>query len=323
MIASNRLSYSSQGGKDFDNYTDSYPSKGLSSTAVHEAPETDSRNSWEENDSDGELYSADAYTYGREEDDEDDDDDDKHRGGRAHQINNGLLDTNGGDKHDQDSPPSLPNSVNSARSSHTKHHSFGYDKDRPEPSESDSESKSESDSDEETTFVNASSSPPGPPAPSALGSRPPSSSFSSNRTHSSRLSDPSTKLPEPEVKNETLLKQNPITSPSSSPPPPTLTRPAPIPSQQALSLASDPSQRRVSSSESDISSTSNDNRSQSIIGQVGSNRTFSSHRLSDGRNCQQRSTSSFSDLSDAELNEISLDSRPGTPKRNSGIMTPK
>lgn len=162
------------------------------------APEQkDSRNSWEENDSDEEPYPMDAYDYGR-----DDDDEESESESESEQDNNNnkkLFDeqhpsssyshdskkSNGSMTFDQpsddeDLAKANPNlfrasavdpraSINSGRSysSHTKHHSFGYGDDRPEASESESDSSSESECEQDDAFVNASSSPPPPPIPTA------------------------------------------------------------------------------------------------------------------------------------------------------------
>ncbi|KAF9362391.1 GTPase-activating protein [Mortierella sp. NVP85] len=297
MMTNSHSSFTSHDGKDHD-YSTNYPSKGLSAIAQGSlqvpAPEDDSRNSWEENDSDGDLYPTDAYTYGRDDDDEDDDeDDDDDRDDSKDKSMNGTLTPkvleNGLDKQDQEdvSHPKTfdqgddkeaekvaPNvnqfrvsgtlnaraSINSGRSysSNTKHHSFGYDKDRPEPSDSESESRSESDSDHDDRFVNAPSPPP------------------------VQASVPEAGAAAASVTLKTIIKTNFTYS----------------------------------------YKTGFKAHSKAIL--LFTFRRSIRATLSGGRYSQQQHRgSSFSDLSDAELNDVSLDSRPSTPKRNSGIFAPK
>ncbi|KAG0288155.1 GTPase-activating protein [Linnemannia gamsii] len=203
------------------------------------APEQkDSRNSWEENDSDDEPYPMDAYDYGRDDDDDDDDSESESDSEQQDKNNNNSNSNshskpNGAMTFDQPSDDDLadatpnPNlfrtsavnpraSINSGRSysSHTKHHSFGYGDDRPEASESESDSSSESESEQEEAFANASSSPPPPPIPSA--SRPVSIT-ASLRVLSTTTESPVTS--QPAVKDEQQQQKVTQVATTEVPPP--------------------------------------------------------------------------------------------------------
>ncbi|KAF8927579.1 GTPase-activating protein [Dissophora ornata] len=357
-----------------------------SSKAHYPTPKKDSRNSWEENGSDDEPYPADAYDYARDYGDEDEDEDEDednyeesrdaakdsqdeatdHKLDHQHQTPT-TFDQESDDDNEGDKPlsrnlfrvsatnPNQRASVNSGRSysSHTKHHSFGYDEDRPELSETESESSSESDSDrEEEAYTNAPSSPPAPPISS--GSRPVSSTFSVTRTLS-KPSSPSlthstvsnTAKKEPEAEQNVHEEQTTVSSSFSSP---TLTEPSPSKASElpveststekrtSLVNFSDQNSRRASGSESDASNPSSNVRPTSINGQIKVNQrpgmfprpisgSSSSRGFPNGHsNNAQNRPSSYTDLSDAELNEISLD-EPTTPnahkRRSVGTAAPR
>ncbi|KAF9546700.1 GTPase-activating protein [Mortierella hygrophila] len=343
------------------------------------APEQiDSRNSWEENDSDDEPYPMDAYDYGR-----DDDDDESESESESKQDNNGnkqqldeqypsssrdSIKHNGTKTFDQpsddeDHAKAAPNpnlfrasavnsraSINSGRSysSHTKHHSFGYGDDRPEASESESDSSSESESEQEDAIVNASSSPPPPPIPTA--SRPVSIT-ASPRVPSASVSPVTSKSAAKEEQQQEaheaikILPVNEGISASSPPASPTLSKLTDsIPSTAApanpqtltsptstSSLAPSDQTHRPSGSESDTSTSSVDLRSPSSVkGHLKANnqrpgmlpRSLSN---TSSRGFQDSRALSYSDLSDAELNEVSLD-EPATQepiRRSATIATPR
>ncbi|KAF9184179.1 GTPase-activating protein [Haplosporangium sp. Z 11] len=345
--------------------------------------EKDPWNSWEENDSDDEPYPADAYDYGRDDEDDDDDDDEYEYEERPRQpmqdtdiphkdmvnghytIKKGSFDQESDNDMDDKIDQKPPNSglfqtsatdprasVNSARSysSHTKHHSFGYDKDRPEPSESESEDNSESESDD--AFVNAPSSPS--TVPKSLGSASNTHAASAaaqptshpgsptlDRSSGSTATSLKSKIKENEEEHKELplragepagisvASKSPVSSkpePSSpinnkNPPAGPLSRSTPSPPLPT----SDLTPRPPSDSGSDTSNSPYHNRIRSINGHAKPNqrpetlqRTLSS--TSSSRGLTNDRSSSYSDISDAELNDVSLDepSSHQGPKRSSG-----
>jgi len=347
------------------------------------APEKPARNSWEENDSDDEPYPVAAYDYGP--DDDDDDDDDEERDGKGDQDETGQARPNGPartfdqsedeDNDDGDDGEGIrgraqvknPNlfldraagprtSINSAKSysSHTKHHSFGYDEgDRPEPSESESESNSESESEsDQEPFVNASSSPP---APSSLArSRPTSVSLPAIATHHDGSPTPSgaptalvaaVEVAAPQTldgkENDQDHANSSSLSASSPPASPTLTSTEKKSSKGPLSqpvihtpdLAQHTEQhqpqRQTSTDSSDSSNSFKDVRSPVLNGHVKTSSvqrpnmfhrsvssTSSARGFVHGQHEPPRSLS-YSDTSDAELNEVSLDEPShGAPRRS-------
>ncbi|KAG9071077.1 GTPase-activating protein [Linnemannia hyalina] len=342
------------------------------------APEQkDSRNSWEENDSDDEPYPMDAYDYDRDDDDESESeseskqDNNNNKKQLDEQYPSSSRDSNkpNGTKtfdqpsDDEDLAKAAPNpdlfrasavnsraSINSGRSysSHTKHHSFGYGDDRPEASESESDSSSESESEQDGTFVNASSSPPPPPIPTA--SRPVSIT-ASPRVPSATVSPVTSKSAAKEEQQKEAQEATKIPpvyegiSASSPPASPTLsTLTDSIPSTAAptnpqtltsptstSSLAPSDQTHRPSGSESDTSTSSVDLRSPSSVkGHLKANnqrpgmfpRSLSN---TSSRGLQDSRALSYSDLSDAELNEVSLD-EPATQepiRRSATIATPR
>ncbi|KAF9105040.1 GTPase-activating protein [Mortierella sp. GBA35] len=274
-------------------------------------PEKGSRNSWEENDSDDEPYSMDAYDYGRDDDDESESESESEqdnnnidkRDNRDSKLNGQTTFDQTSDD-DEDLAQAAPNpnlfrtstvnpraSINSGRSysSHTKHHSFGYGEDRPEPSESDSDSNSDSESDHDEAFVNASSSPPPPPIPSS--SRPVSSA-ASPRAPSTTATPISTQpaITEEQHKGEQEEKDlsvkeglrassppaSPLASPTlsksiSSTAAPTASQTQASPTSISSLAPSDLTHRGPSGSESDTSNSSTDIRSPSLRGQLKAN----------------------------------------------------
>ncbi|KAI7819993.1 hypothetical protein BC939DRAFT_458643 [Gamsiella multidivaricata] len=385
MMVNKHTSLGTQDNKDFDpidSYgaiSDAEPNKGHThpyptniKPFEDAASESKFRNSWEENDSDDEPYLADAYTYGRDDDDESEDELEE----RPHHANaivepqpstpnhqHKMTFDQASDDENEVQKPSNSNvirvsatnaraSILSARSysSHTKHHSFGYDQDRPEPSESESESNSESESDREESYMPALSSPASSQVPS--GSRPASSTFSATKTLSkpgSPVLSRSTLPVEPEIKKHSEIDQSdkqderPVSSPpswsaldKSTPPPPEPSSTATVPStpqhlQSASAISSSQTIERTSSSGSNTSRSSSGIGSPPITGYFQSNQTTlarsissaSSGRLSNGLHNQR--PLSYSSLSDTSLNDISLD-EPFTPnalKRNSGTIAPR
>ncbi|KAF9934120.1 GTPase-activating protein [Linnemannia zychae] len=275
------------------------------------APEKlDSRNSWEENDSDDEPYPMDTYDYGREDESESESDseqDIKNNMQHLHEDNSKVNSnrTNGTATFEQPSEdeelvqqPPNPNlfrasivnsraSINSGRSysSHTKHHSFGYGGDRPEPSESESDSSSESESDREEAFVNVSSSPSPPSIPSA--SRPVSSAAShrvSSTLTPSVMTQPTINVEQQQQETTEVLAKEGIGA-SSPPESPTLTNtsdmtpstaaptnPQTLTSPASISsLAPSDQTFRPSGSESDTSNSSTELRSPSLNNHLKNN----------------------------------------------------
>ncbi|KAG0283904.1 GTPase-activating protein [Linnemannia gamsii] len=330
------------------------------------APEQkDSRNSWEENDSDDEPYPMDAYDYGRDDDDDSESESESEQQGKNNNKPNGAMNFDQPSE-DEDLASATPNpnlfrtsavnpraSINSGRSysSHTKHHSFGYGDDRPEASESESDSSSESESEQDDAFVNASSSPPPPPIPSA--SRPVSITASSivlSTTNTSpATSQPAIKEEQQQQQKVTQLVPPPVnegiraSSPPASPTlskstasilntaapanPQTLTSPT-----STSSLAPSDQTHRPSGSESDTSTSSVELRSPSSL--KGHHLKAANQRpgmlprsvsSTSSRGLQDSRPLSYSDLSDAELNEVSLD-EPATHepiRRSTTIATPR
>ncbi|GJJ73741.1 ecotropic viral integration site 5 protein [Entomortierella parvispora] len=360
-------------------------------TSLVPAPEKPSRNSWEENDSDDEPYHVAAYDYGPDDDDDEDDDEDKVKDkdstgdqDEASQARpNGpgrTFDQSASEDEDDDgegiqskgrAQVKNPNlfldratgpraSVNSAKSysSHTKHHSFGYDEgDRPEPSESESESNSESESDREP-FVNASSSPP---APSLLvKSRPTSVSLPAIATLHADTPSPSQAAPVVDATVEVATPQtldhkeneqdhanNSSLSASSPPASPMLTSTENKSSKEALSpptiLTPDQAQqtqhhqqqRQSSTDSSDSSNSFQDVRSPVLNGHANTtsaqrpnifhrsvSSTSSARGFVHGQHEPPRSLS-YSDTSDAELNEVSLDEPSHEAPRRSTTAAPR
>ncbi|KAF9109233.1 GTPase-activating protein [Mortierella sp. AM989] len=404
MMVNKRNSFTSKDDLDYDYGAayDAEPNSGHEHSHTKESivktsqqpfedatPIKNSRNSWEENDSDDELYPADAYTYGRDDDDDDDDDDvedndhsDKHQHDTSGKdIQNKAIDLEQrtfDQGSDDEKPPNRNHfltsasnpraSVNSSRSysSHTKHHSFGHGQDRPEHSESESESNSESESDQDEKFINAPSSP----APPILsGSRPSStlsasykvaSPGSSTLTRSTVAATPSLDL---ENKMDQGLAQNKMANDlraSSPPTSPSVSTTAKLLSNNSTHVASsatqaegqlpeqtqsslpnplDKTQKRASGSESDTSNSSGSRRSPLTNGHLRTtSRSGIFPRSISGASATSRGpinghlnslnrSSSYSDMSDAELNDISLDdhSAPGTPRRSFGstVATPR
>ncbi|KAF9174295.1 hypothetical protein BGX20_000212 [Mortierella sp. AD010] len=346
------------------------------------APIKNSRNSWEEDDSDDDPYPADSYTYGRDDSDDDDADDnsdeEEHKAD-SHNASNkesqrkaiGTFDQGSDDERPQNrnlfrtsSNPRASINSNRSYSSHTKHHSFGYGDDRPEPS--DSESNSESESDQDETFIDA----PLPPAPFIPSVSRPSSIQSASNTFSkpgsptltrSTAADTSSIEPESKKKQEQEQSKKASDLTASSLPTPSsatatatplsinstnITSPAakvetqlPEQARPVLPNASDQALGRASGSESDNSNSSNSRRSpltnnhsrntsrSGIFPRSISTNTVSSRGPVNGLLNAQNRGSSHSDLSDAELNEVSLDdnSAPGTPRRSFGstVATPR
>ncbi|KAF9572628.1 GTPase-activating protein [Mortierella alpina] len=360
---------------DDETYTRAHPP----ATSADQVPEKEksSRNSWEENDSDEEPYPADTYDYGDAYgDDYDDEDEDEYeerpnRSLKDHQAEKTnypaakmTFDQDSDPENDTTQPPnpnlfraSLTNtraSVNSGKSysSHTKHHSFGYDEDRPEPSESESEDSTESESDGEDAYENALTSPPAPPAPPissgspsvpSMGSRSRLGSHSGSPTLARSANAYTSESPPSEIK-ENQVKEQPLRPADESAPasseavlqpdtdaplsPVTMKRPPTVPideaSQKSPSTSNSPSDQalpRPSDSESDASTSSGDMRTPSLKGHISRNSsqrpgmlnrtlssTSSSRGFANGYQDQQNSRHlSYSDLSDAELNEVSLD----------------
>ncbi|KAG0051231.1 GTPase-activating protein [Gryganskiella cystojenkinii] len=389
MMVNKQTSLTSQDGADFDpidNYgtsssdteTATDHTKDPITNTVHKvlapAAEKQTRNSWEENDSDDEPYPAEAYGYGpddedyadeEEEDEEEEEEDHKERLKKTSppartfdQSASEDEDDQGGDDNktnkDRAQGKKNPNlfldratgpraSVNSSKSysSHTKHHSFGYDDgDRPEPSESESESNSESESDREQPFVNAPSSPPAPPIPSR--SRPVSISLPSIATHhvdspplsrSSAIDDAAATASSPQV---TPIQEQSIdssslsaTSPPASPTLATIEKSSQESlSQPTINTPDSPRQtlQRHSSTDSDSSTSFHDVRSPSSNSRSGASqrpnvfhRSVSSSSSAKGLVNGHRDprSLSYSDVSDAELNDISLDEpAPEAPRRS-------
>ncbi|KAF8943731.1 GTPase-activating protein [Haplosporangium gracile] len=340
----------------------------------------DSRNSWEENDSDDEPYPMYAYDYGHD-DNEDEDESESESEFKQDNSNNKewFEEQHPPSPHDSKKPngtmtfeqpfddedlaKATPNpnlfrtsavnpraSINSSRSysSHTKHHSFGYGDDRPEASESESDSSSESESERDDAFVNASSSPPSPPIPTA--SRPVSITASPRVPSTTALPDTLQSALQEEQQKEALevTRVPPINediSASSPPASPAFSKStASIPSTAApanpqtstsptstSSLALSEQTHRPSGSESDTSTSSVDLRSPSSVkGHLKANnqrpgmlpRSLSN---TSSRGLQDSRPLSYSDLSDAELNEVSLD-EPATQepiRRSATIATPR
>lgn len=357
-------------------------------SSIAPAPENPSRNSWEENDSDDEPYPAEAYDYGPDDDDDDDDDEvedeDEQKDGKDDQDHTNQArpkgpartfdqsededNEEGGDSEGiqakgraQVKNPNLfldraagpRTSVNSAKSysSHTKHHSFGYDEGvRPEPSESESESNSESESESDREpFVNASSSPPAP-LPLAR-SRPTSISLPAIATHHAASPNTAAEATTPQSLSSKGKDQDHANSSSlsaSSPPAsPTLTSTeerSPIrslspPAIHAPDLAhhrEQHHQRRQSSTDSSESSNSfQDVRSPVLNGlaKISSverpnvfhrsvSSTSSARGFVHGHHEPPRSLS-YSDTSDAELNEVSLDEPSHEAPRRSTTAAPR
>ncbi|KAG0000129.1 GTPase-activating protein, partial [Entomortierella chlamydospora] len=338
------------------------------------APIKNSRNSWEENDSDDDPYPADSYTYGRDDSDDDDADDnsdeEEHKED-SHNASNresqrkaiGTFDQGSDDERPQNrnlfrtssSNPRASINSNRSYSSHTKHHSFGYGDDRPEPSESESNSESESDQDE--TFIDA----PLASAPFIPSVSRPSSIQSASNTFSkpgsptlTRSAVAGTSSIEPESKKANDLTASSPPTPSSATATATplpinstnITSPAakveaqlPEQARPLLPNTSDQAPGRASGSESDNSNSSNSHRSpltnshsrntsrSGIFPRSISTNAVSSRGPVNGLLNAQNRGSSYSDLSDAELNEVSLDdnSAPGTPRRSFGstVATPR
>ncbi|KAI1320208.1 GTPase-activating protein [Mortierella claussenii] len=326
----------------------------LETTAA--APEKHSRNSWEESYSDDDPYPADAYTYGRETDSEEEEEKNEDKDRVDGGVDNRLQDIILGHQQQQqpqqdhrtfdqalDDDDTLPNrnlfrdsavnprpSINSGRSysSHTKHHSFGYEKDRPEPSESESESNTESESDRGESFANAPSSPPLPSMP--ITSRPTSSTASATKVPSKPSSPTlsrSAMSPTSDIKyEEPLIKENASVASSSQSSPtrtraavngsPSTTSTGQVREQRRSSLLKLSAQaaRRASGSGSDTSDSVNGLRSPSLNGHFHSTSKSGASSLrgfGQGRFPLPHRPSSYSDLSDAELNEISLDEPSG------------
>ncbi|KAF9201474.1 GTPase-activating protein [Haplosporangium sp. Z 27] len=323
-------------------------------------PIKNSRTSWEEDGSDDELYPENVYTYGRDDIDNSESDINEGDEEHSHNISSGNSQSRVAETFDQAHENEIPQnrnlfrasasnprvSVNSNRSysSHTKHHSFGYDQDRPELSESESNSESESDQDE--TYINAPSSPSPPLIPSV--SRPSSTLVASytypkpdspTSTRPTINGSPSHKTDIKEDQEVELSnKENGLTG-SSPPISPSISVTA---TEQALSSLPnhlDQTHRRTSGSESDASNSSigrnvtltnghlrTTSRSGVLPRSVSSNATSSRSPVNGLLNAKNRA-SSYSDMSDAELNDISLDdnSAPGTPRRSFGstIASPR
>ncbi|KAF9979674.1 GTPase-activating protein [Mortierella antarctica] len=355
--------------------------------------EKSSRNSWEENDSDDEPYPADTYDYGDAYgDDNDDEDEDEYEERPQRSLKDQQVETThtpaakmtfdqDSDPEDDFTQPPNPNlfrasltntraSINSGKSysSHTKHHSFGYDEDRPEPSESESEDSTESESDGEDAFENALTSP-APPAPpisagppsvpsvgsrSRLGSHPGSPTLARSVTADANAPEsPQSVFKENEVEEQpkgpadglTPAASQAIPQPETDAPssPVTTKHLATVPvdaaSQKSPSTSNTPLDQtppRPSDSESDASTSSGDIRTPSLNGHISRNssqrpgmlnRTLSSTSSSRGfangyQDPQHNRHMSYSDLSDAELNDVSLDeptSQTTAAKRISGV----
>ncbi|KAF9952138.1 hypothetical protein BGZ72_006512 [Mortierella alpina] len=353
--------------------------------------EKSSRNSWEENDSDDEPYPADTYDYGDAYgDDYDDEDEDEYeerpqRSLKDHETTKRqpakMTFDQGSDPEDDTTQPPNPNlfrasltntraSVNSGKSysSHTKHHSFGYDEDRPEPSESESEDSTESESDGEDAYENALTSP-APPAPPISSGSPSAPSTASRSRLGSHPGTPTlahsagantAESPQSEFKEKQAKEQQQPKGPADGPAPEALeavvqaetnaplspvttkrspTVPVDASSQKSLSTSNTPSDQtlpRPSDSESDASTSSGDIRTPSLNGHISRNssqrpgmlnRTLSSTSSSRGfangyQDPHHNRHMSYSDLSDAELNDVSLDepaSQTTAAKRISGV----
>ncbi|KAF9287768.1 GTPase-activating protein [Mortierella alpina] len=350
--------------------------------------EKSSRNSWEENDSDDEPYPADTYDYGDAYgDDYEDEDEDEyeerpqrslkdHQGETTNRPTAEMTFDQDSDPEDDTTQPPNPNlfrasltntraSVNSGKSysSHTKHHSFGYDEDRPEPSESESEDSTESESEDAYENALTSPAPPAPPTSSGspsvpsigsrsrLGSHPGSPTLARSASGDTAES-PQTEFKEKQAKEQQLpkgLADGPqpanIPQPESDAPlsPVTTKHPPAAPvdaaSQKSTSTSNTPSDQAVprpSGSESDASTSSGDIRTPSLNGHISRNssqrpgmlnRTLSNTSSTRGfangyQDPQHNCHMSYSDLSDAELNDVSLDepsSQTTAAKRISGV----
>ncbi|KAG0300138.1 GTPase-activating protein [Dissophora globulifera] len=390
MMVNKRNSFTSQDGKDYDpihGYANAEPNTGHAQPHTAKGhhhhtdaavSEEDNRHSWEENNSDND---DEPYDYGHDYDDdpdEDDEDDDEdphtasndpqqatlnHTFDRKDNTNNHTFDQASASEEEGD----LPNrnmfraasadpraSLNSGKSysSHTKHHSFGYDQDRPEPSESESESNSESESDNDEP-----SSFPAPATIISSGSRPASKVASPVL---SRATVPTSASNGPFVTRDTPAEQPSNGSrPSSSPASPTVatsprasprtsprtsllhntnqTTLAPVAERSSpkiissLASAADLNARRTSGSESDASNTSNRVKSPTMNGHLRNNQTQSAMTRSNStssslRGMARHHPTSYSDFSDADLNEVSLD-EPTTPngakRRSIGVVGPR
>ncbi|KAF9437973.1 GTPase-activating protein [Entomortierella beljakovae] len=382
MMAHKRNSYTSQEGQDCNPVNGFHTTSNTETNSGHETQhsidqlvkspekpsEKDFKGSWEE-DSDEEPYTN-GYTYDREDtvsDDDDDSDDNntnnknnnepQYHGNKSPKVKSIGLErktfNQESDSEDEKPPNKDLFKVNSrtsvisnrSYSSHTKHHSFGYDGVRPELS--DSESNSESESDQDETFINAPSSPF---IVAPLRSRQESNHSTSNTVLSSHSpastlstaadtqgSEKSTK----DIQGETFhsSQESSTSLPSNdaklSAPVNLSQEPGKLPS--SLLNSKDGLHRRTSDSESDTSNSSNNDRSlpmnshsrntskSGILQRSISGISTSSRGPISGLLGQARS-SSYSDVSDAELNDISLDdpSTPGTPRRSgSTVATPK
>lgn len=231
-------------------------------------------------------------------------------------------------------------SVTSAKSysSHTKHHSFGYD-DRPEqePSDSESESESESDPDEFVAARSAIASPSPVPAPMVSvpsGSRPES-------VHS--LSPPPTsptleqnKAPSPPTNIEDRATSLELVSDVSRP-----TTPEELKEASKESSPSESISQSLSSSSGQYHRTSNSGSDTSVDLGSPALKPHMPPRPSDLRRTLSRTSSrgfggqdansidrnrpiSYATVNSEELNDISLDdSTPRHSKRSSTIATPR
>ncbi|KAG0027098.1 GTPase-activating protein [Podila clonocystis] len=237
-------------------------------------------------------------------------------------------------------------SVTSAKSysSHTKHHSFGYD-DRPEqePSESESESESESDPDEFVAARSAQDSPsPVVPSTSVLyGSRhdfaptPSLPNPESPTLDRNRVLSPPTVIAEDKDTTASILELAPEVSRSATPEElkeaSKETSPSESVSQQSLSSSSGEPHYRTSNSGSD---TSIDLGSPALKPHMPTRPSDLRRTLSrsssrsiggqDANSIDRNRPLSYATVNSEELNEISLDdSTPRHSKRSSTIAAPR